>query len=229
MRRGFTLIELLVAIAIIALLIGSLLPTLSVARESARRAKCLANLKGIGVGVQLYYAQGDLLPGVLDVTDPNEDQGTPDLLEVLADFVDTPAPVREEPDDETSPWIAQPVWVCPADREQRSVRSLKRSVTRSEQYGSSYEYDFGVILVYLEGFVRPDLSRAQLQRIVTRSYERRQWPIISDQTNFHDGERPRNALFFPDMSAGQETPITTEELAVLEKEIGRDKVTRNRP
>ncbi|MEM1027397.1 MAG: DUF1559 domain-containing protein [Planctomycetota bacterium] len=56
---GFTLIELLVAISIIALLIGILLPALGAARESARTAKCLANLKQMGVGFFGYTIDYD--------------------------------------------------------------------------------------------------------------------------------------------------------------------------
>ena len=53
-RTGFTLIELLVVVAIIALLVAILLPSLNHARESARRVKCLANLRSISQAAMLY-------------------------------------------------------------------------------------------------------------------------------------------------------------------------------
>lgn len=73
-RGGFTLIELLVVVAIIALLISILLPSLQRARAQARDALCASNLHQLALAVT-YYAQdnADRLPYIRDVQDPNPD------------------------------------------------------------------------------------------------------------------------------------------------------------
>ena len=106
--RAFTLVELLVVVSIVALLLAILLPTLSMAREAGRRAVCLANLAGVGVGLQVYLNDhDDVLPFAFPLDDSSnftsEEQTAADVNPegVLAVF---------EPHLDTLE-----VFICPAD------------------------------------------------------------------------------------------------------------------
>jgi len=55
-RKGFTLIELLVVIAIIGILAAMVFPVFARARESARKAVCLSNVKNIALAMQMYLS-----------------------------------------------------------------------------------------------------------------------------------------------------------------------------
>jgi len=77
-RRGFTLIELLVVIAIIGILAAMVFPVFARARESARKAVCLSNVKNIALAYQMYFLDYDAFPPRETSAEVNqffEDQG----------------------------------------------------------------------------------------------------------------------------------------------------------
>lgn len=101
-RRGFTLIELLVSVAIIALLVAILLPSLSKARQIAIRTRCLSNIRQLEVAQVSYATSHEDL--ILAAGDGSE-QGS--WMAPLSPYGGTPA-VRRCPAD-ASPYYTEPI------------------------------------------------------------------------------------------------------------------------
>ncbi len=105
--RGFTLVELLVVIGIIALLISVLLPALSRSRRSASDAKCLANLRQLGVAFVMYSGDNNgLLCPSYNMTGTNPGAACP--LDGWAPILDRDNYIKANERDNTGS-----VFVCP--------------------------------------------------------------------------------------------------------------------
>ncbi|MEM9373234.1 MAG: type II secretion system protein [Planctomycetota bacterium] len=100
-RKGFTLIELLVTIAVIAVLIGILLPAIAPAWDAARKVACGANLRSIGQALEMYKNDHkDAFPVAKYMPDPflsgSEDVSFP---QAMANYIDPDSEAYRCPGD----------------------------------------------------------------------------------------------------------------------------------
>src|SRR5271168_2657925 len=137
--RGFTLIELLVVISIIGLLVALLLPAVQTARESARRAQCVNNLKQMGVALHNYEgANRTLPPGYVSAfdatgTDLGPGWGWAAMLLPQIEQANTFAAVNfslgvEAAGNQTARLVVVNSWLCPSDRVDASWPAVNRDI-----------------------------------------------------------------------------------------------------
>jgi competence protein ComGC len=132
--RAFTVLEVLTVISIVSLLAAILMPVLALAKRSALRTNCLANLHSIGIAFSLYGVDDDdLYPAAIDrytrdhpsfmpaqfMSDVNS---APDLIDVLSVYSSKKSGI----------------WRCPADLE--TYESTVEEVNTGVVYPSYYAY-----------------------------------------------------------------------------------------
>jgi prepilin-type N-terminal cleavage/methylation domain-containing protein len=134
-RRGLSLIELVVCIAVVAVLLGILLPALSRARQVANRSVCANNLRQIGIGWMLYVQDNnDRLPRHDELPDwkyGGVEFAGPDRTPILAQS----RPINkyiEEQAEGTAGSLASALFRCPSD-----VGIFMRGSTSAGQPGMS--------------------------------------------------------------------------------------------
>lgn len=98
--RGFTLLELLVVIAIVAVLAALAVPAVGYGISRANSAKCLGNLRMIGVGLHGWLSDNNMVMPPLVAGRKSRDEDVPVIDTVLAPYLPDPR-----------------VFACPADRE----------------------------------------------------------------------------------------------------------------
>lgn len=99
MKRGFTLVEILVSLGIIALLASIAIPSLRIARARADSTKCVSHLRALGVALNLYLADHQMVMPDIEAGRADKNEDIPVIDNTIASYVDN-----------------QAVFTCPAGR-----------------------------------------------------------------------------------------------------------------
>jgi general secretion pathway protein G len=140
-HAGFTLIEVLVVVAIIAVLASIIFPVFSSARAKARSTRCVANLKQIGLAVDMYATDHDELYPL--AKDP-ADEAYPEMWSAYP-YWQAWIPYMPRLHDALDPYVRnRELWHCPSDRGFTKLEDynvpLDATPSSFAKFGTSYHY-----------------------------------------------------------------------------------------
>jgi len=140
-RSGFTLIELLVVIAIIGVLIALLLPAVQAAREAARRAQCVNNLKQLGLAVHNYHDRVGSLPGAELVWNGSSFSALTHMLPgleqtVLYNSINFSVLTNTDPANTTAMFTNVSSFICPSDVNNSALAAIGAQTNYMADMGS---------------------------------------------------------------------------------------------
>ncbi|HXH59932.1 MAG TPA: prepilin-type N-terminal cleavage/methylation domain-containing protein [Fimbriimonadaceae bacterium] len=185
-KRAFTLIELLVVIAILAILAAFLFPVLARAKETAKKAQCISNLRQIGFAIGMYMADyDDVFPNAVDAAD----KARPEIWEPFPQYQ---AQIQRMPlmNEVLQPYTKSPkVFYCPSDSGSQVLDThpwlpFPSSPTMHDTYGLSYMYRTEITFRHF--------SQSQLQQLTDVNV------MFDGAGNWHEGVAPLTLKDFQD-------------------------------
>ena len=202
---GFTLIELLVVVAIISVLAAILFPVFARARENARRASCLSNMKQIGLGMMQYTQDYDEQYPLAKIDAQQTDPSMPG-----SKFIVTAGTVCTAGNCITWMDLLQPytksvqIFVCPSARNKENEKFPSYGYSNAIGSGTARaSYDST-----LPSATYPPLKLAQIQRpaevyaVMENNYSSATAVSPKTQRNFANGTKTERLRVTPHLEGG---------------------------